>query len=135
MDFSMVLLPADLATISSESRMGTPEESIVPSVRVKRATATLRMSGPNMGSLSTVSCQISCPFPLEIQPLKAMKATVGMPMMRYQWERKASERSMRAWVGPGSAPPMSLNIFSKVGTTKPMRTPTTPTDTASTMTG
>ena len=58
----MIRLPADLATISSASRIGTPEESIVPSVRVKRATATLRMSGPNSGIFSTKACQISRPL-------------------------------------------------------------------------
>ena len=49
MAFSTTLLPAVLATTSSASRIGTPEEISVPSVRVKRATATLRMTGPKIG--------------------------------------------------------------------------------------
>ena len=48
---STTVLPAVFATTSMASRMGTPEEIMVPSVRVKRATATLRMSGPKMGVL------------------------------------------------------------------------------------
>ena len=40
---STTVLPAGLATTSMASRMGTPEEIMVPSVRVKRATATLRI--------------------------------------------------------------------------------------------
>ena len=49
---STITLPAVLATISSASRMGTPDESSVPSVRVKRATAILRSTGPMTGSCS-----------------------------------------------------------------------------------
>ena len=45
----MTMLPAVLATISIASRMVTPEESRVPIVRVKRATATLRKTGPRIG--------------------------------------------------------------------------------------
>ena len=37
------------ATMSSASKMLTPLESMVPSVRVKLATATWRLSGPMMG--------------------------------------------------------------------------------------
>jgi hypothetical protein len=44
--FSMTTLPEVLATISSASRMGTPEASRVPSVRVKRATAIFWSTGP-----------------------------------------------------------------------------------------
>ena len=40
--FSTTLLPAVLAVISRPSRMGTPDATRVPSVRVKRATAILR---------------------------------------------------------------------------------------------
>ncbi len=49
---STMTLPAVLATISRASRMGTPDESSVPRVRVKRATAILRMTMPMTGRLS-----------------------------------------------------------------------------------
>ena len=71
MPCSMILLPADLATISSASRMGTPDEIMVPSVRVKRATATFRTSGPNTGVLSTNACHSSCPRPCLVAARKA----------------------------------------------------------------
>ena len=47
----MITLPAVLATISRPSKMGTPLAIIVPSVRVNRATATLRNSEPKTGDL------------------------------------------------------------------------------------
>jgi hypothetical protein len=37
---STTRLPAERAVMSRPSRIGTPEEMSVPSVRVKRATAT-----------------------------------------------------------------------------------------------
>ena len=46
---STTRLPAERAVMSSPSRIGTPEEISVPSVRVNRATATLRMSMPTTG--------------------------------------------------------------------------------------
>ena len=51
---SMTTLPAVLATISSASRIGTPDESSVPSVRVKRATAILRSTGPMIGHACSI---------------------------------------------------------------------------------
>ncbi len=45
----MTRLPAVFAQMSSASRIGTPDEISVPSVRVKRATATLRSSEPKTG--------------------------------------------------------------------------------------
>src|SRR5438034_10090318 len=50
--FSTTRLPAERAVMSRPSRMGTPEEIRVPSVRVKRATATLRISMPMTGTFS-----------------------------------------------------------------------------------
>ena len=49
---STTRLPAERAVIRSPSRMGTPEEISVPSVRVKRATETFRISMPMTGTLS-----------------------------------------------------------------------------------
>ena len=135
MALSTVLLPAARPTIWSASRMGTPEESMVPRVRVKRATATLRASGPKSGSLRTVASQTIWPFFVRMAVLKAKKMPVGMPAKRYQLSMRPCERSTRNWVGAGSVPPKSLNIFSKVGVTKPSSAPTTPTATTSTMVG
>jgi hypothetical protein len=53
MPCSMTQLPELLATISMASRMGTPDESSVPSVRVKRATAIFFIVGPITGSCSS----------------------------------------------------------------------------------
>jgi hypothetical protein len=52
---SMTALPAVRAVMSRPSRIGTPEESSVDSVRQKRATAILRMIIPRIGSLSTMA--------------------------------------------------------------------------------
>jgi hypothetical protein len=43
---SITLLPAPRAVMARASRMGTPEDTSVPRVRVKRATAVFRMSSP-----------------------------------------------------------------------------------------
>jgi len=45
-------LPAVLAVISRPSRMLTPDEISVPSVRVKRDTADLRTTSPSTGAFS-----------------------------------------------------------------------------------
>jgi hypothetical protein len=50
---STMTLPDDLAQISSASRMGTPDCSSVPSVRVKRATAIFCSTPPMMGMVSS----------------------------------------------------------------------------------
>ena len=48
---STMALPAVLAVISRPSRIGTPEEVSVASVRQKRATAIFFMMSPRTGSL------------------------------------------------------------------------------------
>ena len=50
---SMTALPAVRAVMSSPSRIGTPDDSSVDSVRQNRATAILRMIMPRIGSFST----------------------------------------------------------------------------------
>ena len=47
--FSTTRLPAVRAVISKPERIGTPLEMSVPSVRVKRATAPLRITVPSTG--------------------------------------------------------------------------------------
>src|SRR6266498_3363412 len=115
---SMVLLPADFATICRASRIGTPEESIVPRVRVKRATATLRTSEPKSGTLSVNASHRTRLLGFETKSLNATTNAIGMPMKRYQFSVSPCERLMKNWVGADIAPPKSLNIFSNVGVTK-----------------
>ena len=64
--------------------MGTPEESIVPSVRVKRATAILRMSEPTMGSLRTKASHWDLPDVVPTQNRQATNRATGIPKIRYQ---------------------------------------------------
>ncbi len=54
---STITLPDAFPTMSIASRMGTPEPSRVPSVRVKRATAIFRITGPMMGKVRNALCQ------------------------------------------------------------------------------
>ena len=49
----ITMLPAVRAVISNPSRIDTPDEMSVPSVRVKRETADLRSRSPNTGILSS----------------------------------------------------------------------------------
>ena len=49
----MMALPAVRAVMSSPSRIGTPEDSSVDSVRQNRATATLRRMLPRIGIFSS----------------------------------------------------------------------------------
>ena len=52
MALSTTALPEVRAVMSKPSRIGTPLEISVPSVRVKRATAILRISIPISGSFN-----------------------------------------------------------------------------------
>ena len=49
---STTLLPAVRAVMTRASRIGTPEETRVPSVRLKRATEDFRMRPPKTGTRS-----------------------------------------------------------------------------------
>ena len=60
--FSTTLFPAVRAVMRRPSRMGTPEETRVPRVRVKRATATLRIRVPITGTLRRSASMVACPF-------------------------------------------------------------------------
>jgi hypothetical protein len=55
-------LPEVRAVIWSPSRIDTPEETSVPSVRVKRDTADLRSSSPSTGIRSISRSITSCPL-------------------------------------------------------------------------
>ena len=59
---SITTFPAVRAQMSSASRIGTPDWSSVPSVRVKRATAILRKTGPITGKVKNISNDTSTAF-------------------------------------------------------------------------
>ena len=54
-------LPDARPTMFIESRIGTPEPNKVPSVRVKRATAIFRITGPVTGIVRNSLCQNRLP--------------------------------------------------------------------------
>ena len=58
----MTMLPAVFAVISSPSRIDTPDEIRVPSVRVKRDTADFRRRSPSTGELSSMASIRFRPF-------------------------------------------------------------------------
>ena len=58
----MTVLPAVRAVMSSDCRIGTPEERSVASVREKRATAILRSIWPMMGTFSVTLSTCLRPF-------------------------------------------------------------------------
>jgi hypothetical protein len=54
-------LPDVLAVISRPSRIATPDDTSVPSVRVNRAMAALRWSGPTIGMRRMILSMTSWP--------------------------------------------------------------------------
>ena len=71
----MTRLPAVLAVISSPSRIDTPDEISVPSVRVKRDTADLRSTSPSTGTLSSKPSMLQLAVRRRVVALDARKAT------------------------------------------------------------
>ena len=108
--------------------MGTPDESRVPSVRVKRATAILRMTSPTMGALSIRRWKNFFPA----GRLYAWKTANMMPQvarkMSGKYEMNVSETAMTMLVniGRSSFEPRSLKMVLKEGMTQPRRTQRTP---------
>ena len=72
-------LPAVLAVISRPSRIVTPELIIVPSVRVKRATAVLRVRLPMTGTRRVKASKRSRPLGVSTQRLNRNAATAVPP--------------------------------------------------------
>src|SRR5437763_5558735 len=66
-------LPDVFAVISRPSRIDTPDEIIVPSVRVKRDTADFRITSPSTGTLSIIWSTLSAPFVVALYFLNALK--------------------------------------------------------------
>src|SRR5207249_3093251 len=69
--FSTTRLPAERAVMRKPSRIGTPDEISVPRVRVKRATATFRMSMPTIGTFNKSASITWLPWSVEEYFLKA----------------------------------------------------------------
>jgi hypothetical protein len=105
-------------TISSDWRIGTPEESRVPRLRAKRARASLAKRLPKTGSLSfngsttLRTCSVLPYFRHRMSPTIPSTVMIGMTYFIVE------ERKTRTWVGSGSSPPSSRNIPSKTGTMK-----------------
>src|SRR4029078_9792473 len=80
----ITMLPAVLAVISSPSRIDTPEEISVPSVRVKRDTADFRRMSPSTGALSIRPSIWSLPPEVAEYGLKAKNRPAMAAMMAHQ---------------------------------------------------
>src|SRR6266516_1708669 len=72
--FSTTALPAVLAVMSRPSRMGTPLEISVPSVRVKRATPIFLIRMPTIGSFRTMVSSMNRPCRVPYQIFKPKSA-------------------------------------------------------------
>ena len=59
---SMIALPEVFAVMSRPSRIGTPDDISVDSVRQNRATAILRMIGPRIGIFRVIASMTRRPF-------------------------------------------------------------------------
>src|ERR1700747_1315599 len=73
---STTALPAVLAVMSKPSRIGTPLEIKVPSVRVKRATAIFLIRMPSTGSFNMIESSTSLPPGV---PYHAFRPTIPPP--------------------------------------------------------
>src|SRR5437879_295844 len=80
----ITMLPAVRAVISRPSRIDTPDEIRVPSVRVKRETADLRSRSPSTGRLSSSLSICSLPAVVLLYRLMATKAKLPTAMMAHQ---------------------------------------------------
>ena len=81
MAFSTTAFPEVRAVMSRPSRMGTPLEISVPSVRVKRATAILRSNGPTSGIFRTIVSIAMRPEGVPYQNLTAKTAPTAKAAM------------------------------------------------------
>src|SRR2546430_11191926 len=80
----ITMLPAVRAVISRPSRIETPDEISVPSVRVKRETADLRSRSPSTGSLSSSLSILSFPDGVLLYRLMANTPKTEMAMIAHQ---------------------------------------------------
>ena len=71
-------------TISSAVRSGTPEESRVASVLAKRASASMRTTGPKIGARSLVRSHQARPPSVRTYRRTAQMKSGMAPRIRYQ---------------------------------------------------
>src|SRR3954464_10154061 len=110
------------------SRMGTPAEMSVPSVRVNRAMAVLPRMLPRMGTLSLIASVAYLPPSLVRISFQTSEMTIG-DATTYAQPQLANQRdtSSRICVMGGSLVPKSLKIVSNFGITNTMIIETMPT--------
>src|SRR5258708_7935728 len=121
---STMMLPAVLAVISSPSRIGTPDEISVESVRQNRATAFFLRMSPIMGALSANASTMCLPPLVAYHCLKAQTpaADTAARGMKYPTRFLLSQITNR--VGAGSSAPRLANMSANVGMTFQRMTPT-----------
>src|SRR5579864_568566 len=115
---STTALPDVLAVISRPSRIGTPEEINVPSVRVNRATAILRIRMPRTGSLRIVASIAYRPPGVPYHTFSpktpaTMPTTISNPKIL----PTKLLNPMTIFVGNGRSTPNPANDVAKIGTT------------------
>src|SRR5688572_27168831 len=106
MERSTILLPELLATMSSASRIGTPDDRSVPSVRVKRAITIFRSTLPTMGALRMIRSKWKRVFSFARMNFRPEDMPKAAPAYRYQYFRNPFDMLMTNWVGAGRPPPL-----------------------------
>ena len=134
--FSTTALPAVLAVMSRPSRMGTPLEISVPSVRVKRATAIFLIRMPTIGSFRTMVSSMNRPCRVPYHTFKPKSApTMATRRRRPKMLPMKLLMAMTIFVGSGRSTPRPANKVAKIGTTFQSNRVMTPAATDITPTG
>ena len=119
-----IRLPAVSDTMSSDSRMGTPDWISDASVCEKRASDTLWISCPKIGGLSLKRVPLQAAL-VGLDPLAQHRRSPPTIMATSSDGPRGSGRSwrcsIRIWVGSGSLACSDVNSFWKTGTMKMSR--------------
>src|SRR5262249_39852379 len=122
---STTLLPAVRAVMTRASRIGTPEDTRVPRVRLKRATADFRISAPNTGTRRRKRSIQKWPSSVRYAYRMATAATIGTAIRYQTCSIVKLERLMTNCVGAGSRCPKLEKTSAKTGITQMSRTAVT----------
>src|SRR6185295_18153028 len=114
----MTMLPAVRAVISSPSRIETPDEINVPSVRVNRETADLRSRSPSTGMLSISLAICSLPAVVLLERLMATTMKTPAAMIAHQKFLRMLLAPITMRVGSGSARFKDPNMLWYLGMTQ-----------------
>ena len=114
----ITMLPAVRAVISRPSRIETPDEISVPSVRVKRETADLRSRSPSTGSFSNSLSMLSFPDGVLLYRLMANTPKTERPMIAHQKFLRTLLAPITIRVGSGRSRLTDANMLWNVGITK-----------------